>query len=85
MRNIKNELEENGIAIIRNFATDFECDELRSAIVDVVENADMGWVKNFSRYIMAWLYTRIIIGNCGTVFTSLLIGNDIIWFIFDSK
>ena len=47
MRNIKNELEENGIAIIRNFATDSECDELRNAIVDVVENADMGWVKNF--------------------------------------
>ena len=61
MRNIKNELEENGIAIIRNFATDSECDELRSAIVDVVENADMGWVKQFSRYIMASLYTGIII------------------------
>ena len=55
MRNIKSELEENGIAIIRNFATDSECDELRSAIVDVVKNADMGLVKNFPRCIMARL------------------------------
>jgi len=46
MRNIKNELEENGIAIIRDFATAAECDELRSAIVDVVKNADMGKVEN---------------------------------------
>ena len=45
MRNIKNELEENGIAIIRNFATASECDELRSAIVDIVENTDMGTAK----------------------------------------
>lgn len=45
MRNIKNELEENGIAIIRNFATQSECDEMRNCIVDIVKNADMGKVK----------------------------------------
>ena len=45
MRNIKNELEENGIAIIRNFATEAECDELRNGIVGVVKSADMGKVK----------------------------------------
>ena len=45
MRNIKNELEENGIAIIRNFASEAECDELRNGIVDVVQSADMGKVE----------------------------------------
>ena len=45
MRNIKNELEEKGISIIRNFATNSECDELRNAIVDIVENTDMGTAK----------------------------------------
>ena len=45
MRNIKNELEENGIAIIRNFATVTECDDLRKGIVEVVKSADMGKVE----------------------------------------
>ena len=45
MRNFKNELEENGIAIIRSFATETECDQLRNGIIDVVQSADMGKVK----------------------------------------
>ena len=43
MRNIKNELEENGIAIIRNFASEAECDALRNGIVDVVKR----WISDF--------------------------------------
>ena len=85
MRNIKNELEENGITIVRNFATDSECDELRSAIVDVVENADMGWVKNFVRYIVGRLYTNPQY-NHRIILPSPVQGtNDIIWFILDLK